>query len=93
MAIPFQDANAWAGMAGLRREALERAMHLVSPTGRVFAGAAAARPLLALLPGGRILAAPLGLPLAERVAAAGYDWIARHRHLLGCGSRECHCGD
>jgi acetyl esterase len=92
-AVPYQDTAAWDGIPGLSREALERAMHLVSPVGGVFAGAAAAPPLLRLLPGGRILAGPLALPAAGRVAAAAYRWVARHRHRLGCASPACHRGD
>jgi acetyl esterase len=91
--VPFQDAAAWEGTPGLSRDALEQAMHLVSPAGRVFAGAAAASPLLKLLPGGWILAAPLALPGAGRIAAAAYRWVARHRHRLGCTSPVCHRGD
>jgi acetyl esterase len=92
-AVPYQDTAAWAGIPGLSRDALEHAMHLVSPTGEVFAAAAAAPPLLRLLPGGRILAAPLALPAAGRIAAAVYRWVARHRHRLGCTSPACHRGD
>ena len=91
--MPFQDPASRRTNPGLAREDLERAMHLVSPTGRVFAGAAAAGPLLALLPGGRLLGAPLALPGAGRVAAAAYHWIARHRHRFGCGSPVCRRGD
>ncbi len=92
-AVPLQDGAAWEDLPGLTRPALEQAVHLVSPDGRVFAGAAAAPPLLALLPWGRILALPLALPGAGRVAAAGYGWIARHRHRDGCGSAACRRGD
>jgi acetyl esterase len=92
-AVPFQDAAAWAALPGLSRPALESAVHLVSPQGRVYAGAAAATPLLGLLPGGRLAAAPLRLPGAAGVAAAAYGWVARHRHRLGCGSAICRRGD
>ena len=87
--VPLQDEAAWSGVRGLTRASLERAVHLVSPAGRVYAGAAAAGPLLRLLPGGRVVAAPLALPGAERIAAAVYAWIARRRHRLGCGSKAC----
>jgi len=91
--VPFQATESWEGTAGLSRPALERAMHLVSPAGRVYAGAAAAPPLLGLLPGGALLAAPLAWPGAERLAVAVYHWVARHRHRLGCASPVCRRGD
>lgn len=90
--VPFQDTASWEGR-GLSRTALERAMHLISPAGQVYAGAAAASPLLRLLPGGALLAAPLTVPGAERLAAAVYHWVARHRHRLGCASPACRRGD
>jgi predicted DCC family thiol-disulfide oxidoreductase YuxK len=90
--VRLQDAEEWRDVPGLSRAALEGAMHLVSPAGRVYAGAEAAAPLLGLLPGGRMLAAPLALPGAGRVAAAAYRWVARHRHALGCASPVCRRG-
>lgn len=92
-AVPLQDGAAWSGLPGLTRPALEEAVHLAAPDGRVWAGAAVARPLLALLPGGRLLAAPLALPGAQRLAAAAYRWVARHRHRDGCASPACRRGD
>lgn len=92
-AVPFQDEAAWQGMPGLALTALEEAVHLVAPGGRVYGGAAAARPLLALLPGGRVLAAPLALPGAERLAGTVYRWVARRRHRDGCTSPRCRRGD
>lgn len=91
--VPLQDGAAWAGLGGLSRQALETAAHLVGPRGATYVGAAAAGPLLTLLPGGRVLAAPLALPGAERIAAAVYRWVARRRHRLGCGSQRCHRHD
>jgi predicted DCC family thiol-disulfide oxidoreductase YuxK len=92
-AVAFQDAAAWEALPGLSRPVLESAVHLVSPEGRVYAGAAAAAPLLRLLPAGRLVAAPLRLPGAAGVAAATYRWVARHRHRLGCGSSSCRRGE
>ena len=73
--LPLQDAAAPV-VTGLRRDALERATHVVLPSGDVKAGAAAVRALCRFLPGGflpyRILGLPGVLPLAERA----YRWIA-----------------
>jgi acetyl esterase len=87
--VPLQDARALEGLPPLDRHALERAMHLVSPLGEVWAGAAALPPMLQLLPGGGFLAVLLLLPGAEQLAAAGYRVVARNRHRLGCGSATC----
>ncbi len=91
--VPLQDEAAWGGVPGLTRAALEEAAHLVGPDGRVYAGAAAARPLLGLLPGGWALAAPLALPGTGRAAAGVYRWVARRRHRDGCDSPACRRGD
>jgi len=93
VAVPFQDVAAWQGVSGLSGEALAAAMHLVSPAGRVYAGAAAAAPLVRLLPGGAVVAALLDLPGVGPVASGAYRWVARHRHRLGCASPVCHRGD
>jgi predicted DCC family thiol-disulfide oxidoreductase YuxK len=70
--LPLQDPTAPA-LARRPREELERAAHLVRPDGAVFAGAGAAREVLAYLPGGwlarGVLAIPGMMPLAERVYA------------------------
>lgn len=91
--VPWQEEAAWRDRPDLSRGALAAAAHLVAPDGRVYAGAAAARPLLGLLPGGRWLAGPLALPLMPRAAAMVYAWVARHRHQLGCGSPACRRDD
>lgn len=91
--VPLQHTAAWEGVPGLALPSLEEAVHLVAPDGRVYVGAAAARPLLALLPGGCCLAAPLALPGAQRLVGAAYRWVARHRHRDGCESPACRRGD
>ncbi len=89
--VPFQevDAREW----GLRRADLESAMYLVGPNGQLWRGAVAARDILAQLPGWRwaswALRWPGALPVAERV----YDWVARRRHRLSCGSPYCRRGE
>lgn len=86
--LPYQDPDVGRRFAWIPTEDLERAMHLVSPEGDAWAGAAALERLLTLLPGGpgwRLLfRVPLVRPLADRL----YRWVARNRHKLGCGA---HC--
>ena len=89
-AVPFQTADLQS--LGLNRGAVEEAMHLVSPNGKSWRGAAAARELLTLLPGGRALAWLFALPGAMYVAEHIYRWIARRRHRFGCGSDLCRRG-
>jgi predicted DCC family thiol-disulfide oxidoreductase YuxK len=89
-AVPFQDGAALAALAiRLPRANLEGAMHLVHADGHVFVGAAAVPPLLRSLPGGPLLAGLFVLPGISRAAAAVYQWIARNRHRLPCGSAVC----
>lgn len=53
------------------------AMHLVTPEGERLTGGSALAPLLRLLPGGAIPAAPVArLPEPSRRA---YEWVASHR--------------
>lgn len=64
-------------LSGRPRAALREAIHVVRSDGAVFAGAAAAREAVGLLPGGAIVRwaarVPGVMPLAERA----YRWIAR----------------
>lgn len=80
--LPLQDAQAPA-IAGVSREVLEEAAHVVMPSGRVYAGAEAFRAIAPLLPGGilphLLLRVPGALPLADRV----YRWIARRWGPVG----------
>ena len=85
--LPLQDATAPV-VTGLRRDVLERAVHVVLPWGDVKAGAAAVRALCPFLPGGflphRILGLPGVLPLAERA----YRWIAGRWGPVGAGAGQ-----
>ena len=83
--LPLHDPQA-PGVAGVSRETLEQAAHVVMPSGEVYAGAAAFRAICPLLPGGvlanALLHLPGALPLAERV----YRWIARRWGPVGGGT-------
>lgn len=74
--LPLEDATA-STLTGQPVERLRRAVHFVRSDGSVFAGAAAAREVLVLLPGLsgiRVMAGVPGvMPLAEKV----YAWVAR----------------
>lgn len=90
-AIPFQSAE--LERYEVEREAAERAMQLVAPSGVVWSGAAAARELARLLPALWPFAWLFRIPGAMCLAERTYRWIARHRHRLGCESRACRRGD
>jgi predicted DCC family thiol-disulfide oxidoreductase YuxK len=87
-AVPYQDPATRQRFAWIPTADLERAMHLVSPAGGIWAGAQAVERLLALLPGGLLWHALFRIPLVRTVADRVYRWIARNRHRLGCGA---HC--
>jgi predicted DCC family thiol-disulfide oxidoreductase YuxK len=74
--VPLQDQTATL-LTGQPVDKLRQAVHFVRKDGSVFAGAAAARELLAVLPGlgaTRIVASVPGMMfLAEQV----YAWVAR----------------
>lgn len=87
-AVPYQDPEARQRFAWIPTSDLERAMHLVSPPGEVWAGAPAVERLLTLLPGGPFWSALFRIPLVRTLADRVYRWIARNRYRLGCGA---HC--
>jgi predicted DCC family thiol-disulfide oxidoreductase YuxK len=88
--VPFQQAE--LDSYGVSREAVEEAMHLVSPSETVWRGSAAAREILRLLPRGRLLAWLFRLPGAMFMAERAYRWIAKRRHRFGCDSVVCRRG-
>jgi len=88
--LPFREADLES--YGVEQQAAEEAMHLVSPAGDVWRGAAAARETLKLLPKLRPLAWLFYLPGAMFVAERLYRWIAKRRHRFGCSSDLCERG-
>lgn len=88
--VPFQEID--PASYGIERSALESAMHLVGPGGRVWKGAAAGREIARFLPGWRWAWYALGIPGALPMAQRAYDWAAHRRHRLGCGSAYCRRG-
>lgn len=87
--VRSQDAAALAALPPMTQDALAAAMHLVTPGGRVFAGAAAAPHVLRLVPGGTALAALFRVPGVPALADRVYRWVARHRHQLPGATASC----
>lgn len=90
--IPFQEPAELARLPAIPRSALERAMHLVSLQGDIYAGAAALPPILGLLPWGWTLSWLFKIPGVPWLADRMYRLVARNRHRLGCGSATCTLG-
>jgi len=87
--LPLQDPSIPERFPSLTREALEQAMHVVGPDGRVWAGSAAVEKIVDLLPMGRWVSWIFALPFARPIADRVYRWVADNRSRLGCGE---HCG-
>jgi len=87
--VRSQDAAALAALPPMAPAALAAAMHLVTPAGEVFAGAAGAPHILRLVPGGRALAALFRLPGVPALADRVYRLVARHRHRLPGATDRC----
>jgi predicted DCC family thiol-disulfide oxidoreductase YuxK len=83
--LPLRDASAPA-LTGRTRAELDRAVHVVLPSGAVCAGAAAFREICRYLPGGMIPRAALRLPGAPALAERLYRWIARRWGPVGDGA-------
>ncbi len=66
----------------LTEETCMRAMQLVYPDGRVYAGEQALPHLFRLMRRYRWLAGFLRLPGIAFIAPHAYRWIAKHRHML-----------
>ncbi|HLZ45786.1 MAG TPA: DUF393 domain-containing protein [Gemmatimonadales bacterium] len=79
--VPFQDGPGVARF-GIALPALAAAMHVILPSGAVYAGADAVPELLRLLPGKRWLAVPFRIPGVLPLARRIYAWIALRRHCL-----------
>jgi predicted DCC family thiol-disulfide oxidoreductase YuxK len=80
--ISLQDARAEL-VTGRPRVVLQRAAHVVLPSGEVFEGATGFRALCPYLPGGHLPHALLGLPGVLPMAERIYRWIARRWGPVG----------
>jgi predicted DCC family thiol-disulfide oxidoreductase YuxK len=79
--VALGSAEADALLSDLAAPERSASWHLVSPDGHRWSAGAAAPPLVALLPGGRLPGAALAS--APRITERGYRWVADHRSRLG----------
>lgn len=92
LCLPSSERRALADLPAIPDEDLDRAMHLVSPTGQVSVGAAAIPSMLRQLDGWSWLASLFRVPGVPYLADRVYSMVARNRHRLGCGSPRCLIG-
>ena len=90
--VMLQDHASLHRLPPIPREALERAMHLVTPAGEIYRGADAFRALLPVLKWGPAVGVLFSVPGVPALARRAYAIIARNRHRLGCGSSTCSLG-
>ena len=88
--IPASDRHELGALPPLDDAALDRAMHLVTPDGRVHAGGRAVAEVARYLPMGSVLHPLFRLPGISHLLDAAYRFVAARRHRLGCDSRGCH---
>lgn len=87
--VPARERGALPELPPIADAELDRAVHLVTPDGRVHVGSRALPELLRHLPGGRWIRPLLLLPGVPALADRAYAGVARRRHRLGCGSGRC----
>jgi predicted DCC family thiol-disulfide oxidoreductase YuxK len=88
--LALQDPETATLLPGMSEEARMASWHLVTPKNQVYSGAAAAPPLLRLLPGGRPLAALLAL--SPSLTDRAYRLVARNRDRFGRLIGQTACG-
>lgn len=80
--VPISQASRLKDYDLPSEDELKEEIHLVTPTGKVIAGADAVGYLARVLPQTRILGKLISLPGIRRIARFGYRIIARNRHRL-----------
>ena len=88
-AWPASDRHEHGALPPIDDAALDRAMHVVTPDGRVHAGGRAVAEVARYLPMGAIVHPLLRLPGISHLLELGYRFVAARRHRVGCGSRGC----
>ncbi len=91
-ALPAERRHDRPSLPSIPDEALDRAMHLVLPDGRVLAGARALPEILRRLPRWRLAAPLFGVPGVGWLADRVYAWVVARRHRFGCGPEGCGLG-
>ena len=87
--VPYQRRGAVARLPSISDDALDHAVHLVAPDGRVSAGARVLPPLLDHLPAGRLLKPFVRIPGVLWLGSRAYGWVAARRHRLGGQGSTC----
>jgi predicted DCC family thiol-disulfide oxidoreductase YuxK len=80
--VPMSDPRALAAAPSLTPEALQAAIHCVTPEGRVYRGARCLRFLGLRMPLLAPLAVGLWIPGVIWIAERIYAWVSRNRYLL-----------
>jgi predicted DCC family thiol-disulfide oxidoreductase YuxK len=86
---PYQARARLPGVPAIEDAALDRALHVVLPDGRIFTGARGVIALLPWLPGGRPLGWLARLPGVGWAADWVYEVVARRRHRGQAGDDAC----
>lgn len=87
--LPFQERGHVPGLPPLSDDALNQALHVVLPDGRVEIGARGVIALLPWLPGGAALGLLARIPGTAWVADRVYRGVARRRHGAGASNAAC----
>ena len=80
--VPISQASRLRGYDLPGEDKLKEEIHLVTPTGRIIAGADAVGYLARVLPRTRMWGRLISLPIIRSVARVVYRIIARNRHRL-----------
>lgn len=87
--LSFQDEGVIERFPGLTYDALMKRMHVVTPDGRVYAGAEAVTRVLAELPIMGKLAFGYYVPGIRQLAELAYDTVAKNRYRIAGKSGTC----
>ncbi len=87
--VPAAERSRVPGLPPISETALQQAMHLVTPDGRVHAGGLAMTAMLPYLPGGSVLRVLFRVPGIQAITNRVYRWVAEHRHDLGSDGPSC----